>query len=333
MKKWMLLVIALFFAATVIVGCNNSDVAKQKEPVKDIENSAVVVEEKEKKDVEDQLFPLTLTDAVGTEVTIEAQPTRIVSLMPSVTETLFGIGAGDYVVGRTDWCNYPLSVNDIPSVGQMEFDLEILLSLQPDLVLAHEGGLFAAGEKLDQVRTAGIPVVVIGNSNSFNGVYDAINLVAYATGLVENGDAVVADLKEAFNAISEKASQISDSEKVTVWIEIDPTLWTTGKGTFMHEILETINVFNAAEAVEGWSQWSEEDVIVLNPDVIVTTYGYYIENPKQQIMERAGWNSVAALQNERIYDVDADTLSRPGPRLAEGVGQLAKLIYPEIFND
>lgn len=330
MKKWMLLLITIFFAANLLVGCTSSDVAKQEEPAE--------VEVKTETEVDDAVeeveeYPLTITDAIGNEVTLATKPMKIVSLMPSVTETLFAVGAGDRVIARSDWCNYPEQALELPSVGQMDFDLEILLSLQPDLVLAHEGGLYSAGDKLDQVRDAGIPVVVVPNSESFEGVYEAINLVALVTGNAENGEVIISDLQGAFASVVEKVSKISVDERLTVWIEIDPTLWTTGKGTFMHEILETINVINGAHETEGWGQFNEEDIIVMNPDVIVTTYGYYVENPKQQIMERAGWTSVTAVLKEQIFDVNSDTLSRPGPRLAEGVEELAKLIYPEVFNN
>ncbi|RXJ03881.1 ABC transporter substrate-binding protein [Anaerobacillus alkaliphilus] len=332
MKKWMLLLVSLFLAATVVLGCTSPEEGKQEEApaVVDAEKTEVADQEEV---VTTEQFPLTITDAVGNEVTLESQPTRIVSLMPSVTETLFAVGAGENVVGRSDWCNYPAEALDVASVGQMEFDLETLLSLEPDLVLAHEGGLYAAGDKLDQVRAAGIPVVVVGNSDLFEEVYGAIDIVAVATGFSENGHRIISDLKASFAEISQRAAEVKGEEKRKVWLEIDPTLWTTGSNTFMHEILETINATNVASGVEGWAQFSEEDVIVLNPDIIVTTYGYYVENPKQQILERAGWDSVSAVQNEQIFDVNADTLSRPGPRLAEGVGQLAKLIYPEVFND
>ncbi len=330
MKKWMFLLVSLFLAASIIVGCGGTEEGQQEPIAVDSETTEVADQEEV---LAAEQFPVTITDSIGNEITLEAQPKRIVSLMPSVTETLFAVGAGENVVGRSDWCNYPAEALELPSVGQMEFDLEALLALEPDLVLAHQGGLNAAGDKLDQVRAAGIPVVVVGNSDSFEEVYEAIDIVAVVTGFSANGNQVIADLKTSFNEISQRAAEIPNEETKKVWMEIDPTLWTTGKNTFMHEILETINVTNVAEGVEGWAQFSEEDVIVLNPDVIVTTYGNYVENPKQQILERAGWNTVTAVQNEQIYDVDTDTLSRPGPRLAEGVGHLAKIIYPEVFND
>ncbi len=329
MKKWVLVFFVIICTASLVVGCSSLKFSKTEKPVE--------VEEKLEKEPGNlgvkQDFPLTITDAIGNKVTLETKPTKIISLMPSVTETLFAIGAGNQVIGRTDWCNYPEEALELPSVGQMEFDLEKLIALKPDLVLSHEGALKASSHLLDQVRDAGIKVIVVNNSDSFEGVYQAIQFIATVTGHVENGTLLVNDLKTAFTEIEKKAAEIPTDKRKKVWIEVDPGLFTTGKGTFMHEILETINAINSAEKAEGWVKFSEEEVVVMNPDVIVTTYGDRFENPKQQILERAGWDSVTAVKNEQIFDFNSDTLTKPGPRLAEGVEQLAKLIYPEVFNE
>ena len=100
----------------------------------------------------------------------------------------------------------------------------------------------------------------------------------------------------------------------------------------MHEMLESIQATNAAEEHEGWVKLTEEEIVKLNPDVIITTYGYYVENPKEQVLAREGWAEVPALKKQQVFDVDSDTVTRPGPRLIEGVETLAELIYPEIFK-
>ena len=102
----------------------------------------------------------------------------------------------------------------------------------------------------------------------------------------------------------------------------------------MHEMLESIQATNAAEDQEGWVKLTEEEIVQLNPDVIITTYGYYVDNPKaEQVLAREGWAEVTSCKKGQVFDVDSDTVTSPGPRLIEGVETLAELIYPEIFEN
>lgn len=100
----------------------------------------------------------------------------------------------------------------------------------------------------------------------------------------------------------------------------------------MHEMLEVINAVNAVGDQEGWIKFTEEEIVQLNPDVIITTYGFYVDKPSEEVLKRAGWGEVPAVKNKQVFDVDNDTVTRPGPRLIDGVETLAKLIYPEVFK-
>ncbi|BAB05304.1 ABC transporter substrate-binding protein [Halalkalibacterium halodurans] len=280
-------------------------------------------------------FPRTITDSLGNEVTIEEEPERVVSLIPSITETLFAIDKGDTVVGRTDFDNYPEEVEDIQSVGGMEFDVEQVLALEPDLVLSHGSGAHSSEGGLNQLREAGVTVVVVHDASSIDEVYDSIAMIGEATGADEQAATVISDMKEGFAALAEKAEAITDEERANVWVEVspEPEIYTTGKGTFLDEMLTLINADNAAGDVEGWVQFSEEEAVAFQPDVIITTYGYYVEDPEKQVMARDGWQSVPAVENERVYDVHSDEVTRSGPRLVQGAEKLAELIYPDVFAE
>lgn len=273
----------------------------------------------------------TIADIVGQEVVLESQPDAIVTLVPSLTETVFALGLGDHLVGRSDWCNYPEEALEIPSVGGMEFDVETIIGLNPDIVIAHEMGVNAAEGGFEQLRNAGIPLLIVGNEKNIDDVYRNIKLVGKAIHAEEAADQLVTEMQAKFAEISEKADVITDEERRKVWIEIDPTLITVGKDTFLTEMLEIINADNIAKDEEGWPQYSEEQVLAHNPDVIITTYGYYIDAPKEEIIKRSGWENVNAIKEGRIYDIDNDMVTRAGPRLAKGVEDLAKSIYPEVF--
>ncbi len=313
--------IVLLFLVTLI-GCSGTNTKEPAAP-----ESAVELEQQESK------FPVTLMDATGAEITIENKPTRIVSLMPSNTEIAFALGAGKEVVGVTDWDNYPEEVLEIEKVGGLDFNVEKVLALEPDLVLANASGMSNA-EGYKQLQSVGVPVVVVPDATSFDGVYDSIALIGKAVGADEKATDIISTMKEKLEKIKEKASTISDEEKKTVWVEVqpEPDIYTTGKGTFMDDMLTLINAKNAAGDYEGWVQFTEEDAISLNPDVIVVTYGFYVENPTEKVYSRPAWKDVPAVKKKRVYEVDADKTNRSGPRLVEGVEELASVIYPEVFN-
>ena len=311
MKKIFVPLLAFVLFSFLLFGCGN-----QQQSNSEVETKQII-------------------DALGNEVTVPKQPKRIVSLIPSITETVFALNKGEYLVGRTDWCNYPEEVFDVNSVGGMQFDVEKLLSLKPDVVLSHASGAHSSGDGLEQVINAGIPVVIINDAKEIADVYKAIELVGEVIDAKASAANLTASMNEQFQVIQEKASQINYDDQLTVWIEVSPApdIFTAGKGTFIHELLGLINAKNAAGSVDGWVQFNEEEAVILNPDVIVTTYGYYVDQPVEQVLSRQGWKQVTAVKNERIYDVHSDKLTRSGPRLVKGVEQLANIVYPEVFNE
>lgn len=317
MKKWVVAIVAVLFFS-ILAACGNST-----EDVGQGVNEEIETEEQE---------VVAITDMIGKEITLETQPERIVTLIPSVTETVFTLGLGDHVVGRTDWCNFPEQVSGIQSVGGMEFDIELILSLNPDLVIGHEMGVSSAESGFEQLRDAGIPILIVGNETNIEDVYRNIQLIGKAIGATDEAENLVNEMKESFAITVEKAQAISEDDMRKVWIEIDPTLITVGKDTFLNEMLQMINAVNVAGEQEGWPKYTEEDVVIENPDVIITTYGYYVDNPRETILTREGWKDVGAIKNERVYDIDNDTVTRAGPRLVEGVEELAKRVYPEVFT-
>ncbi len=279
-------------------------------------------------------FPVTVTDSTGEEITIEKEPETIVSLLPSNTEIVFELGAGDRLIGVSEYCNYPVETADIDVVGAQDMDAELILSMEPDLALVQGYHAQNHSDILDQYEEAGIDVIVIEGGNSFEEVYDAIGLLGTVTGTTDKAEEIVTDMQESLAEIKEQASEISEEDQKKVWVEVAPSpdIFTTGQGTFMHEMLEAIHAVNAAGEQEGWVNMTEEEIVSLNPDVIVTTYGYYVEDPIDEVVSREGWSDIPAIENERIYDVDNDTVTRPGPRLIEGVETLAELVYPEVFE-
>ncbi|SDP68932.1 iron complex transport system substrate-binding protein [Litchfieldia salsa] len=326
-KKWGLFSIVFLLSMAVIVGCGTQgeDTQEQKDTTS---NEQVEVEQKD-----EQQFPITITDDANREVTIDEEPESIVSIQASNTEIAFALGVGDKVVGVSDYCNYPVEAQSIEKVGGQDINTEMVLTLLPDVALVTDYHYNTHPDVLKQFEEAGIKVVVVGSATSFEDVYGNIELIGSATGTQAEAGEIITDMKERLQVIKDKASE-SITEKKKVWVEVSPApdIYTTGTNTFMHEMLESIQAINAAQDHEGWVKLTEEEIVQLNPEVIITTYGYYVENPAEQVLTREGWAEVPAVKNKNVFDVDNDTVTRPGPRLIEGVETLAKLIYPETFK-
>ncbi|MFC4736081.1 ABC transporter substrate-binding protein [Bacillus daqingensis] len=279
-------------------------------------------------------FPVTITDNAGNEVTIDEEPETIVTLQPSDTEILFEIGAGDRLVGVSEYCNYPEEALEIENVGAQDMDLERILSLEPDMALVSDYHASSHDDSLEQLRDAGIDVVVVRNAESFEGTYDTIETLGMLTGTEENAEELIAEMESGMEELAELGETIDEEERKRVWVEVAPSpdIFTTGTGTFMHEMLETIGAENAAEEHEGWVNLTEEEIVTLEPDTIVTTYGYYVEDPQEEVMNRDGWSDVPAVANEDVHDVQSDIVTRSGPRLVEGTRAVAEAVYPDVFE-
>jgi iron complex transport system substrate-binding protein len=321
-KKWAPISIILLFIVGIITGCGTNDANTQEKNT----NTKVAKENGGE-------FPVTITDDAGRKVTIEEEPETIVSIQASHTEISFALGLGDKIVGVSDYDNYPKEVEKIQKVGAQDINAELVLSLLPDIALVTDYHYKTHPDLLKQFEDAGIDVIVVGGAESFDEVYGNIELIGKATGTEPKAKEIVSDMKQRLDDIKEKAAE-AITDKKRVWVEVSPApdIFTTGTNTFMHEMLTSLQAVNVAEDHKGWVKLSEEEIVKLNPDVIITTYGYYVENPKEQVLAREGWAEVPALKNKQVFDVDNDTVTRPGPRLIEGVETLAKLIYPEVFN-
>ncbi len=277
-------------------------------------------------------FPITIKDALGNKVVIKEKPKKIVSLIPSNTEIAFALGLDKEIVGVSDNDTYPKAALKKEKIGGMEFNVEKIIGLKPNLVLAHASSALNSKAGLQQLRDAGINVLVVNDAKNFEQVYNSISMVGKATGEQSKADEIIKGMKSKLAAIKEKAAGIKNKKKVYIEVSPAPDLYTTGKNTFMNEMLNVINAENVTGDQNGWVKVNPESIIQKNPDVIVTTYGYYVKNSSSQVLTRQGWENVKAVKNKQVIDVNADLVNRPGPRVVEGVEDLAKAIYPEVFK-
>lgn len=289
------------------------------------------VEQEDPGDEEETSFPVTVTDGNGEEFTMDNEPETIVSLMPSNTEIAFALGLGEKIVAGSDFDNYPEEALELEKIGGMELNIEAIVALNPDLVIAHATN---TPEGIEQLVDAGLNVLTINNATNFEETYESIEMMSKVTGTTDKGEEIIEKMKNDLAALTAKAEEITDADMKKVFIEISPApeIFTPGKGTFENEILSLIRAQNSAENEDGWVMLSEEAIIELDPDVIIVTYDY-IDNAVEEIMNRDGWQDLTAVQNDQIIVVDPDLVSRPGPRLVEGAETLAKAIYPDVFGE
>lgn len=270
-------------------------------------------------------YPYSVTDATGTEVTFQQQPSAIVTLVPSETETVFAIGAGDRVVGVDEWSNYPPEAADMAKIGDMTTNIEAVLALNPDLVLASAS---MNGDAIAKLRELNVNVYA-----SEPKTYDEVIAKIEEIGRIVNENEEAAKVAGHMREVREKVeTAVQDAEKKRVYLEFSPG-YTVGSGEFLDELLTIAGGSNIAGGQAGWYQVNAEDVIAQNPEVIIyPDFGEEKSSILTAIEERPGWEAIDAVKNGKMVMVTNDPLVRVGPRLAEGLQELADAIHPELMK-
>lgn len=260
-------------------------------------------------------YPMRVKDARGKVVLIKSKPVRIVSIAPSNTEILYALGLGDRVVGVTRYCDYPAQAKKKPKVGDMNSDAEAVVALKPDLVLAHAFVNSAAIPKLEKL---GLTVFAI-DPKTLSDVARDIRTIGKLTAKPKTADTVAAAIESAMKSVKAARAR-KPVKKVLVVVQSNP-LWAAGPKTFVDEMLSIARAKNiASDARPGFVPFSKEAAISRNPDVIITGLAsditFFTNSPE--------WRGTNAVKNKRIYVINSDLLFRSGPRLAQGLKELAE---------
>lgn len=269
----------------------------------------------------------------GVEETAEVS--RIISTSPSNTEILVGLGLTDKIIAVDKYSTDIEGLNaDIPQLELSNPDAETILGLEPDLIITSEINQVGNAENpFSMLEESGITVLYIPTSTSIEGIYSDIEKIAEATGKVEQGEALISDMKEKISAISEIAKTIPESERKTVYFEISPapSLFTFGKETFLNEMIEIVGATNIFGNETGWVSPSEETILKENPDVILSNVNY-IENPIDEIKGRAGWENLTAVKENQIFMINTNAASRPSQNVIIALEEMAQAIYPTYYE-
>lgn len=253
---------------------------------------------------------------------------RIVSLMPSNTEILYELGLGKDVVGVSTVDDYPKDVKK----GKKQFDTmnlnkEALLKVKPDLILAHESQKGTSKKVLDSLEKNGVKVVYVKDAQSLDQTYETFKQIGKVTGREHEANELVDETKHNVEKVIKSVPRHHRSQSVFMEVSSKPEIYTAGKHTFFDDMLSQLDAKNSFSNIEGWKPVDKEGIIKKNPDILISTEGLSKSDYYKVIKKRDGFRQIKAVKNGRIETVNGDEISRPGPRIDEGLKQLRDAIY------
>lgn len=272
-------------------------------------------------------FPITVERSDGKPLTIEKRPERIISLSAGGTEMFFAVGAGDQLVAAERYSDYPPEADRLPKLDAFNPNAEAILSYNPDLVLVTSERIVPTLDGL------GVPVLYLKVPTSLEGVMEQARLFGRITGHPEEGERVAQEMQRRVQAVADRLKDVERGPRV--YHELDATFFTVSPNSFVGDVYTVLKAQNIAAGAPGeYPQLSQEVIIQRDPEVIILpiTKGASGQATAADVKARPGWETVSAVRNNRVHEVDADLVSRPGPRIVEGLELLAKLLYPDRFR-
>lgn len=312
MKKIIKNIITILIGIAMIaifVGCTNN-----------IESTST------QKEAQQTTYPYTFKDSNGTEVVIESEPKKIISVAPSITELVYALGKGDELLGRTDYCDYPKEAKSVPSIGSLtDPNLEKIIEIKPDVVIASTHFKEDVAKKLEEL---GVKIVVLKDSKDIDGAYDSINKLGQILNAQDKAKEVIDSNKKKIQEINEKVKN-EKATKVYYVVGFGKTGDFTATGdTFIADMLSKAGGNNIAQDATGW-KYSLEKIIENNPEDIIISQKFVM---KDQFIGTDGYKELSAVKNNRVFEIDDNLVNRQGPRIADGVEAFAKILHPELFK-
>ncbi|GIU82469.1 MAG: cobalamin-binding protein [Acidobacteria bacterium] len=260
-----------------------------------------------------------ITDDLGRKIKLPLKVERAVSLSPNLTEIIFAVGAGDRLVGVTTYCDYPEQAKQIEKIGDtLRPSLEKIVALKPDVVFVSTASQLKGFA--DTLERNGITLFVT-DPDSFEKIYSSIEKIGEIFQTEDQAKALVNQLKSRVEKVEQR---VKDLPKPRVFVQIDKSLYTVGKNSFITDLVRKAGGISVTEELEtDYPKLSKETALALNPEVIIITDSYDNNEPNEV------FKNSDAVKNKRVYMVNADILSRPGPRIVDALEQVASLLHPE----
>lgn len=271
-------------------------------------------------------YPVTFTDIYKNTVTIDKEPNRIISVSPTLTEIVCSLGGFKKLVGRTDYCDYPSAVSKVPSIGGLlDPNIEKIVALKPDLVLASN---LLSKDSYNKLQQLGIKVLIVSDTESFEGTYNTIAEVGKVINASDNADRVIANMKYKVNLVTKMTK---NATKPSVYYVVGYGKYgdfTATGDTFISNMIEMAGGVNSAKDGSNW-KYSIEQLLQKNPNILICSKLY---DSKKGIAASVGYKDLTAVKKGKLLEIDDNLISRQGPRLADGLYTLAKLIHPQLFR-
>jgi iron complex transport system substrate-binding protein len=266
-------------------------------------------------------------DEAGRQVRLPQKIDRIVSLAPNLTEIVYAVGAGDRLVGRTSYCDYPPAAKTVAEVGDtMQPSVERIIALKPQLVLVSTASqLETFTKQLDEQRI----VVYVTNPNNVDQVLSSIETLGQLFGTADQAKQIAADLRRRTQAVQ---AAVANQPPVKVFYQVsDEPLYTIGREAFLTDLIRRAGGISVtADVPTAFPRYSDEAALASQPEAIILPTGGSMGNANSKVA--AALRNSPAVRTNRVYKINDDLLARPGPRLIDGLEQLARALHPEAFK-
>ncbi|MTI68142.1 MAG: cobalamin-binding protein [Firmicutes bacterium] len=313
-KKLIVILLTFVLITTVFTGC----IEKKKENNKE--------DSKENQEVS-KLYPLTVEDGFGNKVKFEKEPMKIISLAPSHTEILYSLGVGSKVIGNTTYCDYPKEAKKVTKIGDAQnVNLEKIIELSPDLVIQYGEG---KKEVNKGIKAAGIKLLSY-EPESIDEVLNVIKELGDVTNSRRKAKILTVELGAKKDYIIGK---VKDEKQVKVFYEIwHEPLRAAGPGSFVDELITLAGGENIAKDAKGkYPKFDFEQLIERNPEIYLTANDLKSKTA-ESIKSREGYEAIKAVKDDKVYLLDGNMLSRPGPRIVDALELVARKLHPEAFK-
>ncbi|MCL2704241.1 MAG: ABC transporter substrate-binding protein [Defluviitaleaceae bacterium] len=272
-----------------------------------------------------------IVDREGYTVYLPEIIETIISIGPSNTEILVDLGFGGQIIS-TDMFSSDVEgiAEGISVLDMMSLDVEFIINLQPDIIFITGMTRVHGDDQLQLVSDLGTAVVYMPISASIADIILDISFIAAVMDAQERGEEIIAEMEAEIDNVRQIAEKVT--EERTVYFEISPAPWmySFGTGIFLNEMIELAGAVNVFANHEGWLGVSDEMLLVLNPDVILTSTNF-LPDPIADITDRPGWDAVTAVQNGDVFYIDANSSNRPSHNIVRALREIASAVYPELF--
>lgn len=272
-----------------------------------------------------------IVDRSGAEVTVPEKVETIVSLAPSITQTLVDLGLGDKIIAIDQYSKDIDGLkSDLPQFDVMQPDVEKLIEINADIIFASSITKLQGSTLFETLSQSGGSIMCIPSASSIDGIKEDVKFISDVTNTKDKADKLISNMEKEIDAIKNVTKDIKDKKTVLFEIGSQPKLYTFGSGVYLNEMIEIAGGVNVFADQEGWISVDKEQAINKNPQAIITNEDY-IKDATGTIMNRQGFENVDAVKTKSVYLVDKDYTSQPNTHIVNGIKQIAKALYPDKF--